>query len=100
MDLYNLIIDQNNQLCARDPQHILEVVKHFCAREKEGLADDENYIYWIYQKTTTVDEIKKVAGSHVAEGVKRVREGNVHIAAGYDGEYGTIKISESQNTWP
>lgn len=37
-------------------------------------------------------EIKKTAGTIVAEGIRRVREGKVEIAAGYDGEYGTIRI--------
>ena len=39
-----------------------------------------------------VDQIKRVAGSLIAEGIKRVREGHVNIAAGYDGEYGKVKI--------
>lgn len=38
--------------------------------------------------------IAEVAGPVVAEGVKRVREGQLEIAPGYDGEYGTIKIFE------
>ncbi|MCA9399909.1 MAG: AAA family ATPase, partial [Candidatus Omnitrophica bacterium] len=39
-----------------------------------------------------LDEIEKASNSLIAEGVRRVREGNVNIAAGYDGEYGTINI--------
>ena len=39
-----------------------------------------------------LDQIQKAAGSLVAEGIRRMREGKVHIAAGYDGEYGTIHI--------
>ncbi|MCK5579928.1 MAG: hypothetical protein KAJ18_01495 [Candidatus Omnitrophica bacterium] len=39
-----------------------------------------------------LSEIEKTSGSLIAEGIKRVREGNVQIAAGYDGEYGTVKI--------
>ena len=37
-------------------------------------------------------EIQTVAGDVVAEAVRRMREGKVSIAAGYDGEYGTVKI--------
>jgi uncharacterized protein (TIGR00375 family) len=37
-------------------------------------------------------EIERTAGALVAEGVRRMRSGEVNIAAGYDGEYGTIKL--------
>lgn len=39
-----------------------------------------------------LDQIQKVAGSLIAEGIRRMREGKVNIAPGYDGEYGTIHI--------
>ena len=39
-----------------------------------------------------LETIQKVSGSLVAEGIRRVRAGEVKIAAGYDGEYGVIKI--------
>jgi uncharacterized protein (TIGR00375 family) len=39
-----------------------------------------------------LDMIEKAAGRLVAEGIRRVRSAKVTIAAGYDGEYGTIKI--------
>ncbi|HQP11337.1 MAG TPA: endonuclease Q family protein [Candidatus Omnitrophota bacterium] len=39
-----------------------------------------------------VSDIQKVSGTLIAEGVRRVREGAVQIAAGYDGEYGTVHI--------
>ncbi len=37
-------------------------------------------------------EIQKVGGDLVAEGIRRMRDGKVQIAAGYDGEYGQIHI--------
>ncbi|NTV29898.1 MAG: DNA helicase UvrD [Candidatus Omnitrophica bacterium] len=37
-------------------------------------------------------EIQACAGDVVAEGVNRMRKGQVSVAAGYDGEYGTIHI--------
>ena len=37
-------------------------------------------------------QIETVGGSLLAEGIKRMREGNVQIAAGYDGEFGTVKL--------
>ena len=42
-----------------------------------------------------IDDIKRVAGDVLAEGINRMRQGKVEIAAGYDGEFGTIKIFES-----
>ncbi len=37
-------------------------------------------------------EISSAGGSRLAEGIGRMREGKVEIAAGYDGEYGVIKV--------
>jgi PHP family Zn ribbon phosphoesterase len=39
-----------------------------------------------------VDKIKFASNEKIAEGVKIVREGNLKISPGYDGEYGTVKI--------
>lgn len=41
---------------------------------------------------TPISDISRTAGEGVAEAVSRVRLGNLHIAAGYDGEFGTVKI--------
>ncbi len=41
-------------------------------------------------------DIKRAAGDVLAEGVNRMRQGKVSIAAGYDGEFGTIKIFGSE----
>ena len=38
-----------------------------------------------------VDEVKRAGGELVAEAVHRMRAGEVHIEAGYDGEYGKIR---------
>ncbi|MCU0644473.1 MAG: UvrD-helicase domain-containing protein, partial [bacterium] len=37
-------------------------------------------------------EIEKIGGSLLAEGIRRMRAKEVQIAAGYDGEFGTIKL--------
>jgi uncharacterized protein (TIGR00375 family) len=37
-------------------------------------------------------EIASASSQVIAEGVKRVRDGNLHIEPGYDGEYGTIHV--------
>jgi uncharacterized protein (TIGR00375 family) len=47
-------------------------------------------------REASLDSIRKAAGNLVAQGIGRMRDGKVHIAAGYDGEYGTIKIFSSE----
>ena len=39
-----------------------------------------------------IEEIKKSGGEILAEGIHRMRKGEIHVAAGYDGEYGVIKV--------
>lgn len=41
---------------------------------------------------TPIDEIAKVGGERVAEGLERIRNGNLVITPGYDGEYGKVTI--------
>lgn len=43
-----------------------------------------------------LERIQQSFGDKIAEGIDRVRTGKVEIAAGYDGEYGKIKIFSSQ----
>lgn len=38
------------------------------------------------------DQIKAVVGAKIAEGIDRVRQGQLHIEPGYDGTYGVVKI--------
>ncbi|MCU0847936.1 MAG: UvrD-helicase domain-containing protein [Spirochaetes bacterium] len=44
------------------------------------------------QLEAPIDEIEKKAGLLLSEGIKRLREGNVIIEEGYDGEFGRIKV--------
>ena len=43
-----------------------------------------------------LEEIGQVGGTLLAEGVRRMRRGEVNIAAGYDGEYGVIKLFDPE----
>lgn len=46
----------------------------------------------------SVDEIQKVAGEAVAEAILKVRNGNIYISPGYDGEYGVVKIESEEKS--
>lgn len=39
-----------------------------------------------------IGEIKESGGDMLAEGIRRLRAGEVHLAGGYDGEFGTVKV--------
>jgi uncharacterized protein (TIGR00375 family) len=39
-----------------------------------------------------IDKIKEASLPEIAEGIRRVREGELHIKPGYDGEYGKVRI--------
>jgi PHP family Zn ribbon phosphoesterase len=43
-----------------------------------------------------LENLQKVTSSAIVEGIKRVREGNLFIEPGYDGQYGKINIFSSQ----
>lgn len=46
------------------------------------------------------EEIEKLAGSKVAEGVQKVRSGNIVVDPGYDGEFGIVKIWGEEKVEP
>ncbi len=49
--------------------------------------------YFILMKAP-LDEIQKVAGEKIGQGIRIMREGKVNIRPGYDGEFGRIKLFE------
>jgi uncharacterized protein (TIGR00375 family) len=76
---------------AKDVGANSQSVKQLCMEMFTRLGNEMNILLDI-----PIDTIEKVAGSLIAEGISRVREGKVHIAAGYDGEYGKITIFSEQ----
>jgi len=47
---------------------------------------------------TPVADIQKEAGVRIAEGVARVRKGDIVILPGFDGQYGVVKIWDDKKT--
>jgi uncharacterized protein (TIGR00375 family) len=45
----------------------------------------------------SIDELEKQAGVKIAEGVKKVRKGDIVINPGFDGQYGVVKIWNNDN---
>jgi PHP family Zn ribbon phosphoesterase len=41
---------------------------------------------------TSVNEVSRIAGSRIAEGIDKVRRGDIVIEPGYDGVFGVVKI--------
>ncbi len=47
-------------------------------------------------REAAIGDIQAAAGELIAEGVRRMRAGELHISAGYDGEYGVVAIFSEQ----
>ena len=47
-------------------------------------------------RTIPIEEIKNNAGTLIAEGIKRLRQGKVERTPGFDGEYGKIFLFQSE----
>lgn len=60
----------------------------------EMLAKIGNEMYIL--REAPISEVQKVAGTLIAKAIERMRQGKVHIDAGYDGEYGKIEIFSPQ----
>jgi uncharacterized protein (TIGR00375 family) len=45
-----------------------------------------------------IENLKKITWPEIAEGIKRVRKGELIIEPGFDGQYGTIKIFDNNKT--
>jgi PHP family Zn ribbon phosphoesterase len=46
---------------------------------------------------TPLDSIKSATNSVIGEAIKRVRQGDLHIEPGYDGEFGTVHVLSEQD---
>ena len=48
----------------------------------------------------TYDELNNIADQPIIEAIRRMREGNLSIRPGYDGEFGKVKVFEDENDIP
>ena len=62
-------------------------VTEVCRRLQERIGPELHVL-----REAPVEDVARVAGNLVAEAVRRVREGRLHVAPGYDGEFGTVRI--------
>lgn len=49
--------------------------------------------------TVPLEEIRAVGGERLAEGIGRMRRGEVEAVGGYDGEYGVIRVFPAGRDW-
>ncbi len=47
-------------------------------------------------RRASVADVQRVAGPCVAEGIRRLREGKVELEAGFDGEYGHVRLLQPE----
>jgi uncharacterized protein (TIGR00375 family) len=47
---------------------------------------------------TSIQDLQKEAGERIAEGVEKVRKGDIVILPGFDGQYGIVKIWDDKKT--
>jgi len=67
----------------RDTAGVAKVYEHICT----SLDGEFNVLLW-----ADTDEIAKLAGPQIAEGIARMRKGKVKVDEGYDGVFGTISV--------
>ena len=49
-------------------------------------------------RTLPVGDIRRVSGARIAEGIRRMRDGQVECISGFDGEYGAIHLFSDEET--
>jgi len=100
------ILDRNN----RHPFYSLIPLKEILS-EIEGVSSDSNKVDQHYKKLVhkagsefnlllhyDIDQVNTIGGELLCEAVRRMRNREVYIQEGYDGEYGTIKVFKDGET--
>ena len=79
------------------PDLIAEIKKQKSSSSKNVAAEYLRLIsalgpeFHIYLNST-MDDITHAGGELLAEGIRRLRNGEIHVTEGYDGEFGTVKV--------
>ncbi len=101
---------KNTQRAKRPPYAMLVPLQEILAESIGGLPTSQN-IKNEYEKLTShlggefkillensLEDIAKVSGPKVAEGIKKVRSGEITVEPGYDGVFGVVKIWGDKTT--
>ncbi len=101
---------KNSERPERPPYAMLVPLQEILAESIGGLPTSPN-VKNEYEKLTgqlggefkillekSPEEIAKVSGPKVAEGIKKVRTGEITVEPGYDGVFGVVKIWGDKNT--
>jgi len=79
------------------PDLLSEVMKQKSSSSKSVMSEYFRVIHALGSEfhlylDSDIDEINNSGGELLAEGVRRLRNGEVHLKGGYDGEFGTVKV--------
>lgn len=114
------VLNRVKELADRTPEEVEKIKDKFIPYKsliplKEIIGEIENVgskskkVDLIYQKIIKegrdefkvlldleIEELKKIGGKVFGEAIKRMREGQVHLQPGYDGQYGIVKVFSEQ----
>jgi uncharacterized protein (TIGR00375 family) len=102
------ILERQNRHPFFNLMPLKEILSEIEAVSPDSARVDQHYKQLIYKAGSefnillnfTIDDVKKVGGEMLAEAVRRMRNREVYIQEGFDGEFGIIKVfkeGESRN---
>ncbi len=79
------------------PDLIAEIMKQKSSSSKSVAAEYHRIISILGSEfnihlNSGIDDISRAGGELLAEGIRRLRNGEIYVTEGYDGEFGTVKV--------